>query len=197
MTLLQKGPRYNLHSKKDNWIQNLALEAETAISQLPPSDHDIKDRKLTAERINTLLLNNTSQAKQHTHPETRAVRAIQTKLKNNEAMITRANKGNSLVILPIKHYNAKVQNFVQANNFHTATKEPTKNFHSQIRKITNNRKTLISQETKWRYINMNPLAPTIKGLIKIHKPERPIRPVVNWRNAPAYKLAGLLTHEIR
>ena len=46
-------------------------------------------------------------------------------------------------------------------------------------------------------INMNPTAPTIKGLIKIHKPEQTIRPVVNWRNAPAYKLAGLFTREFK
>jgi len=44
---------------------------------------------------------------------------------------------------------------------------------------------------------MNPSAPTIKGLIKMHKPEHTIRPVVNWRNAPAYKLAGLFTRKIK
>ena len=44
---------------------------------------------------------------------------------------------------------------------------------------------------------MKPSALTIKGLIKIHKPEHPIRPVVNWRNAPAHKLAGLFTREIK
>jgi hypothetical protein len=40
---------------------------------------------------------------------------------------------------------------------------------------------------------MNPSAPTIKGLIKIHKPNHPNRPVVNWRRAPAYKLSRHLT----
>ena len=44
---------------------------------------------------------------------------------------------------------------------------------------------------------MNPSAPIIKGLIKIHKPEHPIRPVLNWRNTLAYKLTGLLTCEIK
>jgi len=44
---------------------------------------------------------------------------------------------------------------------------------------------------------MNPTAPTIKGLIKLHMPEHPIRPVVNWRGAPAYKLARLFTQKIR
>jgi len=44
---------------------------------------------------------------------------------------------------------------------------------------------------------MNPTAPTTKGLIKKHKPEHPIRPVVKWRGAPAYKLARLLTQKMK
>jgi len=36
MALQQKDPKYNLHSKPKNWFQNLALEAETAISHLHP-----------------------------------------------------------------------------------------------------------------------------------------------------------------
>jgi hypothetical protein len=43
---------------------------------------------------------------------------------------------------------------------------------------------------------MNPSALTIKGLIKLHKADQPIRPVVNWRNAPAYKLARLFTDKL-
>jgi hypothetical protein len=55
---------------------------------------------------------------------------------------------------------------------------------------------LIQQAQKWQYINLNPTAPTIKGLIKIHKIDHPIRPIVNWRNAPAYKLAKLFNNEL-
>ena len=104
MTLLQKGPKYNINPKKDNWIQNLVLEAETAISN-PPSDRDVY-RKLTVDRMNTLIMNN-SQTKHNTHQETRTIKSIQTKPKNNDAMIARADKGNSLVILPTKQYNSK------------------------------------------------------------------------------------------
>jgi hypothetical protein len=43
---------------------------------------------------------------------------------------------------------------------------------------------------------MNPSAPSIKGVIKIHKPDQPTRPVVNWRNPPAYKLSRLFTDKI-
>ena len=43
---------------------------------------------------------------------------------------------------------------------------------------------------------MNPTAPSIKGLIKIHNPDQPTLPVVNWRNAPAYRLSRLFTDKI-
>jgi hypothetical protein len=36
---------------------------------------------------------------------------------------------------------------------------------------------------------MNPQPPSIQAQIKIHKTPNTIRPIVNWCNAPAYKLA--------
>jgi len=112
-------------------------------------------------------------------------------------MIARADKSNSLVILDTEQYDTKVQNFIHSNKFETAPRDPTKNFQTQVRNTINNSKTLIPQDTRWKYINMNPSAPNFKGLIKIHKTQQPIRPVVNWKNAPAYKLAGLFTREIK
>jgi hypothetical protein len=44
---------------------------------------------------------------------------------------------------------------------------------------------------------MNPSAPSIRGLLKIHKPDSPIRPIVNWKQAPAYKIAKLLTKKLQ
>jgi type II secretory pathway component GspD/PulD (secretin) len=35
---------------------------------------------------------------------------------NNEAIVTKADKGNSLVILSLKDYNEKVQNFINTNH---------------------------------------------------------------------------------
>jgi len=47
------------------------------------------------------------------------------------------------------------------------------------------------------YINLNPTALTIRGLIKIHKTNSPIRPVVNWQNAPAYILEKMLSKKLQ
>jgi len=58
-TLLQKGLKYNVHAKWKKWIQNLALEAETAISLLQANERDVY-RKLVADRIDTLKKNPTT-----------------------------------------------------------------------------------------------------------------------------------------
>jgi hypothetical protein len=104
-------------------------------------------------------------------------------------MITWADEGNSLVILPTTQYESKIEKFIQTNNFQTSRNNPTKSFQSQVRRVINNSKTLIPSEPKWKYINLNPTAPSIKGLFKLHKPEHPIRPV--------YKLASSFTQKIK
>jgi hypothetical protein len=87
MAILQKGPKYNLH---DNWIQNLALEAETAISRLPHTEREVY-RKMTAERINILQNNNKPPHTHNTCSESRTIKNIKTKLKDNGAMIKRTD----------------------------------------------------------------------------------------------------------
>ena len=191
--LLEKGPKYNLHSRKKNWLTTLALEAETAITRLPPTERDYY-RKQAAARIERL--HNETNTLKNKHPETNTLKSIQSKLQKHDAMIASADKGNSLVILPIQQYEAKVQDFIDNNNFQTSPSNPTKTFQNQVRKTINQSPTLIPPNSKWQYINLNPSAPTIKGLIKLHKPNHPIRPVVNWRNAPSYKLSKSFTQNI-
>jgi hypothetical protein len=110
-------------------------------------------------------------------------------------MIAKADKNNSLVILPPSQYETKIEDFIKQNQFITTTNEPTKSFHSQIIKVINSNKTLIPPDSKWKFINLNPTAPFIRGLIKLHKPNHPIQPVVNWRGASAYKLAQPFTQK--
>jgi hypothetical protein len=46
---------------------------------------------------------------------------------------------------------------------------------------------------------MNPKAPHLYGTIKLHKADKPIRPIINWKNSPGYKLhlVKLLKHTIQ
>jgi hypothetical protein len=60
----------------------------------------------------------------------------------------------------------------------------------------NDCQTIVPKENRWRNINLNQTALSLKGLTKIHKLEAPIRPVVNWKNAPAYKAAKTVTKNL-
>jgi hypothetical protein len=82
------------------------------------------------------------------------------------------------------------------NNFTKIKNGPTKSCQRDLRKTINTCSTLVTKEQKWKYMNMNPTAPTIRGLIKIHKPNAPIRPIVNGKQAPTYKIAKLLVKKL-
>jgi hypothetical protein len=125
------------------------------------------------------------------------LKTITAKLKKNDVIVTSADKGNTILILPSTLYQEKIQNFIDKNNFRTFNTNPTKKFQKQFRKTINNSPKLINSIDKWKYINLNPTAPTIRGLVKLHKPDLPIRPIVNWCNAPAYKLAKLYAQKIQ
>jgi hypothetical protein len=55
---------------------------------------------------------------------------------------------------------------------------------------------ILQKDKRWKYINLNPPPPVIRGLIKIHKEDSSIRPIVNWKNAPAYRLAEMLSEKL-
>jgi hypothetical protein len=55
---------------------------------------------------------------------------------------------------------------------------------------------MTQKEKKWKYININPTDPNLHVRIKLHKQNTPIRPIINWRSAPAYKLVKYLTRTL-
>jgi hypothetical protein len=55
---------------------------------------------------------------------------------------------------------------------------------------------ILQKDKRWKYINLNPTPPMIRGLIKISKEDSPIIPIVNWKNAPAYRLAKMLSKKL-
>jgi hypothetical protein len=107
----------------------------------------------------------------------------------NKATVFKADKGNSIVIMYLDDYNNKVQDFIDHNNFKLLNRDPTKMFQNRIKDtIKSCQLTLPNDNKRTALTNMNPTAPNIQGLTKVHKPVYPIRPIINWQGAPAYKL---------
>jgi hypothetical protein len=102
-----------------------------------------------------------------------------------------------MIIISQDEYNLKTQQFLNNVHFKTIRNNPTNTFQKEIKKVTNSCPILIPQSTKWKYTNMNPEAPKIRSLIKIHKLNNPIRPIVNWKHAPAYRLAKYISDRLQ
>ena len=112
----------------------------------------------------------------------------------NNAIITKADKGNSIVISYDSTYRNKVQDFIHKNGAVETCSNKTTVFQRDVKNTLTLCKTLIHPDSKWRYTNINPQIPRLKGMIKVHKDNMPIRPVVDYSQAPAYLLAKELNN---
>jgi len=61
-------------------------------------------------------------------------------------MITRADNANTVVILPTHQYETKLQDFIQNNDFHAKTMDPTKTFETQVRTMIKQSPNLIPKD---------------------------------------------------
>ena len=73
------------------------------------------------------------------------------------------------------------------------TNNITTTFQKELKLTLKRCTTIISPETNWKFTNLNPKTPHLKGLLKVHKTNMPIRPVVDYSPAPAYKIPKKLT----
>jgi hypothetical protein len=86
-----------------------------------------------------------------------------------------------------------VYNFIHENQFSITNNNPTHKYQKAIKLTLKQFDNIIPKERKWKYTNMNPTAPNRHATINLHKQNKPIRPIINWKNAPAYELAKHLT----
>ena len=156
----------------------------TAIQSLPIEERS-PIRYLVAKSVDNLP---------HKHPhntnenEHKTLKNLRDTLIQNKCMITKADKGQTLIVITKDAYESKICDLLQDNNFVQISRGPTAFYTRETKKIINTRKLLIPDHSKLKYSNKNPHQPNIRGLLMIHKPEAPKRPVVNWQKAPAYKL---------
>jgi hypothetical protein len=110
---------------------------------------------------------------------------IKTKLEDADAIVTKADKGNSVIIVYENEYNRKIHTFISNNSFSSSNHDITKKLQHTVRTTINECNYIIPKDTKWKYINLNPLTPTIR--------DSPISSIINWKNA----LAKLLVKKLQ
>ena len=87
---------------------------------------------------------------------------IKQKLQTGKAMIPRADKGKSTVIIDIGDYNNKTLDFINSNNFKTLNIDPTNKFQKNVKESLKQCNMVISKK-QVKYLTQNkPQAPKLK-----------------------------------
>jgi len=168
---------------------NLVIETEQAIRLLEAGSQDAY-RILAAKKLKQLQQtrnNSNTTHKRHMY----LTKNIQPKIKENNAMITQADKGKTLVIIYTHDYHNKVHTFL-TNNFQAIPKYPTNKYQKQITQTIKQCNLIFNKEQNKYLIVRNPKAPTLKVQIKLHKDGNLIRPVINNIHSPSHKTAKKL-----
>jgi hypothetical protein len=128
--------------------------------------------------------------------EPELVNQIKDRLRKNKALITKADKGNTIVIIYCKDYDQKILNFISENKATEVNNNITTKFQTDLRSTLNNCKQTVGADNKWKYVNLNHDTPLLRGLVKVHK-DLPIRPIVNYRSAPSCRLAKMFSEKLK
>jgi hypothetical protein len=161
-------------------------------------------RQLIANKLQKLINqekaknnNKNAYATKQAKYEKQLVCNMKKKINENDLIITKADKSNTLIIMKQDEYNQKTTEFMTNNNYIALPKDQTKKQQRTIWSTINKCINIIPKKEKWKFINMNPEAPMLHSTIKLHKPEKPIRPIVNWINSPGHKLAKHLNKQLK
>lgn len=194
-TVLEKGLNYNLPKMGKKRLFDEIINAECAIKAIPQAEdreaarvsfsNKLK-RKQSHPNHNSIYLSNSQRR------DLEALKRIKQKLLDNHAMLCKCDKGNSTVVLYKQDYISKVNDFIQNNEVTQINHDPTAKFQRKIKTLINKSNVLFSDNEIKHLKAMNPTAPSLRGLPKVHKPNVPIRPLVNYTSAPSYKLAKKL-----
>lgn len=190
-SLLEKGLKYNMQpalSKKP--LESLAVDSEIAI---------VRGKKDEGVKHQVALHIKQSLSSSNMLPNSGDVgiyRSLKNKVDRNDLVISKADKGNTVVILDRNSYDQKVTDIIQGSDFQQLVSDPTKVFSSELKHMTENVSYIEPNSLKY-VVPMNPRAPMLYGLPKIHKINVPIRPVVSYIGAPAYGLSKHLNYLLK
>jgi len=125
-----------------------------------------------------------------------ALKSLKSFTKSNPDIIfTRADKGNTTVMLDQKDYRRKINDMLNDTNTYTIIKrDPLNKMISELRNLLTRWKNsnYISPKKYKALYRSEGILPRAYGLPKIHKPEIPYRLIISSMDSPFYFLASFL-----
>lgn len=124
------------------------------------------------------------------------------RLQNNKAIvILPADKGNATVVMNRNDYVSKMTEHLEdETTYSKIDRDPTRKTESELQKLLTDVFKFVPPEKKHLYNRLlchTGSAPAIYGLPKIHKPNVPLRPIVDYTRSPLHSLSGYLHSVLR
>jgi len=94
--------------------------------------------------------------------ELKILNQIKEKLRRNKALLTKADKGNSAVILYLEDYEQKVLEFISKNGADLTDNNVTATFQKDLRHTLKGCKLLSGTKNIGKFVNLNPEAATLR-----------------------------------
>ena len=186
--LLEKGLKYHIEQKYNTKTRNKhLLDIENAILKTNKEHQD----DIRALVINEITTKQPIKFKQELSTLNN-LKNIKKKLAHNDALITKADKGNTAVIIYKSEYNCKIEEYISNSNISILRNDPTNTYLKTVNKVINKSTSILNKQQIYFNKMIKPTAPTITGLPKLHKPNTPIRPLINFTTSPSYRIAKFL-----
>ena len=199
--LISKGLKYNLPKLSKNSLLRGVINAEAAIKCIKNQETQQVTRSVINNKLDRILkMDGLSKNKNQFikyKKELNLMKTIKQKIDINKAIVTKADKGNTVVILSQADYTQKCYEFINNNIIKTLEHDPTSKYTKELNSAVNKCINLFDANVRHHIKQINAQAPAFTGLPKIHKDNMPIRPLVNYTSAPGYKIARKLQHIIK
>ncbi|XP_037505083.1 uncharacterized protein LOC119381202 [Rhipicephalus sanguineus] len=187
-SVLELGLNFNTGPASD--VRRVICAAENAVNQVHQSHRD---------EARTRVVGVLSRLRQRKFPSPLSADergAIKRLRENGEIVILPADKGNATVVLDTAVYKRKMLDLLEdQDTYIRLTRDPTLKVQKELQKLLSDVFRFVPPEHKGLYYSLlchNGSAPALYGLPKIHKPDVPLRPIVDFTRSPLHKLSGYL-----
>lgn len=185
---LRKGLNYAPNLKvNSSQVTDLAVHIDAALS-----DSDLEGRVVCAKLLH-LASKNVKKTFNSSFEDDSLIRSIKHKIKKDDLILSKSDKGNTVSIFPKSIYMEKMMACLQGMRIVEMQSDPTAKYKKDLIKVINNCKMVFSTSERFQIKNCNPSAPILYGLPKLHKEGIPCRPVASSFNAPASRLCKALS----
>ena len=193
---IEKAYKSNFQQPKLNsQIDTIIAEVEHIIQSSNNEDKNSIKFEIK-QQLEKHIQNNNNQLGEHKTFNHKTMRQVLQKVKDNNLTIGKADKGNIITIDSKDNIIQKTNTFLENPIYMKLKSDPTARFQKQLKDQLKQCKIVIPQERIKTLINPNPKAPMFRSTTKLHKENYPIRPIVNYTPAPAYRTKKFLNKQL-